>query len=245
MLGRSLLKSALAASTQKNILSLTACASRKRALAKMKLEAQIIKLRSMPVSRIVNCRLKEFSSFKNKPGEDWWSELCFCILTANSKAVTAIRVQNDLGYIGFLGMCRADLASSIKERKHRFHNNKARFIENARAHLDIKKKLIALVDSEGEREAREWLVKNIQGIGYKEASHFLRNVGYSNVAILDRHIINLMFEHRMLREKPKSLSKKNYLALEKKFQKLALEVGMSSAELDLYMWYMKTGEVLK
>ena len=96
-----------------------------------------------------------------------------------------------------------------------------------------------------ERTAREWLVNNVKGLGYKEASHFLRNVGYNNVAILDRHILNLMVENKLLKEKPKTLNKKLYLDIENKLELLAKKLGLNLAELDFYMWYLKTGEVLK
>jgi len=86
---------------------------------------------------------------------------------------------------------------------------------------------------------RGWLVKNVKGVGYKEASPFLRNVGYFDVAILDRHILTLMNEDK------KALSKKRYLKIENKFRQLASKLGMSCAELDLYMWYIETGWVLK
>ncbi|GAJ17855.1 unnamed protein product, partial [marine sediment metagenome] len=33
-----------------------------------------------------------------------------------------------------------------------------------------------------EIKLREWVVKNFKGLGYKEASHFLRNIGYKNFA---------------------------------------------------------------
>ena len=108
------------------------------------------------------------------------------------------------------------------------------------ADIDVKGKINGMDDF----SAREWLVKNVKGIGYKEASHFLRNVGYKNLAILDRHILNLMDEEGLI-EKPKSLTRKNYLEIEKKFIALSKRLKMSAAELDLHMWHMKTGEVLK
>lgn len=206
----------------------------------MKLITEIISLRKSKVSNIVKKRLSEFESFKSKPTKEWFSELCFCILTANSKAVTALKIQKELGAKGFCGYCFKDIRDSIKKNKHRFHNNKARYITEARCHVDIKKKIQKMKDT----EAREWLVKNIKGLGYKESSHFLRNVGYKNLAILDRHIISLMHENKVLKQK-QALSKKNYLKIEEKFKSIAAELRMSPAELDLYMWFMKTGEVLK
>lgn|SRR3989338_1991557 len=191
---------------------------------------------------LIETRLKEFSSFKSKTNQDWFSELCFCILTANSKAKTALAIQKELGQKGYLSLSQPKLAQTIRRNKHRFHNNKSKYIVLARNHKDIKDKIL---QHETSRQAREWLAENIKGLGYKESSHFLRNVGYTDLAILDRHIINLMLEHNLLKYKPKSLNKKNYLAIEQDFNSLANKLNMSPAKLDLYMWYLKTGEVLK
>ncbi len=135
--------------------------------------SQITNLRDSEINKVVNSRLKEFENNK-----EWFSELCFCILTANSKAQTAINIQNEIGEKGFLGLSEKKLSSVIKKNKHRFHNNKAKYIVEARKFSDIKNILKNL----GEFEAREFLVKNIKGLGYKESSHFLRNVGYKNLS---------------------------------------------------------------
>ena len=129
----------------------------------------------------------------------------------------------------------------VKRNKHRFHNNKSKFIVNAREHFDIKDKLYDI----NEIEKRDWLVANIKGLGYKEASHYLRNTGHFNFAVLDRHVLNLMVENGMLIEKPKSLNRNRYLEIEQKLEKVADKLKISQAELDMYLWYMKTGEVLK
>jgi len=195
-----------------------------------------------PIQDIISKRLKEFSSFKSKSNKDWFSELCFCILTANSKAKTALAIQSELGYKGFASLSQNKLVETIKRNKHRFHNNKSKYIVEARKNIDIKDKIQQHKNSQ---EAREWLVDNIKGFGYKEASHFLRNVGYTDLAILDRHIINLMLENKLINEKPKSLNKNTYLEIEQYFNKLAEKLKLSPAKLDLIMWYLKAGEVLK
>ena len=102
-----------------------------------------------------------------------------------------------------------------------------------------------IVKNKSEADARIWLDNNITGLGYKEASHFLRNTGHFNLAILDRHIINLMFEHNIINSIPKPIKKSDYLLIEKEFIKLAKNLDVSPAELDLNMWYLKVGEVLK
>ena len=210
-----------------------------------KIEESVKKLKKNKIKKQVDKRIKQFSGFKNKSNKEWFSELCFCILTANSKASTAINIQNELTASGFCNYCLRDLRGVIKRNKHRFHNNKARYIVEARKHINIKDKIKKLVKEKGETSARDWLVKNIKGLGYKEASHFLRNVGYKNLAILDRHILKLMYENRIIRGIPKTVSKKEYLEIENKFLQLASKLGMTCAELDMYLWSMKTGIVLK
>jgi N-glycosylase/DNA lyase len=211
----------------------------------MNLIKEIKTLQKSKVKNKVEKRLKEFSSFQNKNTKQWFSELCFCLLTANSRAKTAMQIQKELAVEGFCSSSFSDICNCIIRNKHRFHNNKTKYIIEARKYIDIKKRIGEIVDENGQVGAREWLVANVKGLGYKEASHFLRNVGYFDLAILDRHIINLMTENKMIREKPKTLSKKIYLEIEKKFNRLASKLNMSSAELDLYMWFMKTGEILK
>lgn len=201
---------------------------------------EINRLRKTKTKQFVEKRLKQFADLGKKDTKKWFSELCFCILTANSKARTAIKIQNDLGAEGFCSADKEGVRKCIIAHKHRFHNRKTEYILEAREHIDIKEKLKSM-DS---KKAREWLVKNVKGIGYKEASHFLRNVGCFDLAILDRHILNLMAEDGMIK-KPKSLTSKSYLNIEKEFIKLAEKLEMSAAELDLYMWSMKTGEVMK
>ncbi|MDD5178484.1 MAG: N-glycosylase/DNA lyase [Candidatus Nanoarchaeia archaeon] len=207
----------------------------------MNLIKTINNLKKTNVSKKVNKRLNEFRTFRNKGNKEWFSELCFCILTANSKARTALKIQDELKGGGFARFNQDKIRRCIIKNKHRFHNNKTKYIIEARKYLNIKD----LLRNKTSEEAREFLVKNIKGLGYKEASHFLRNVGYFDLAILDRHILNLLVENRLLEMKPDSLNKSNYLKIEDKFRRLSERLGMSMAELDLYMWYMKTGEVLK
>jgi N-glycosylase/DNA lyase len=205
---------------------------------------EINKLKKEQISKIINEKIKVFKSFQFKDDKEWFPELCFCILAANSKARTSLNIQNQLQYKGLTTLNQEQLSKVILENKHRFHNNKAKFIIEARKYKDIKTILQKIIKEQGIIQAREWLVNNIKGIGYKEASHFLRNTGHTELAILDRHIINLMAEDNMI-IKPKTLTKNIYLDIEKQFQNLSEKMNLESGELDLYMWYMKAGEVIK
>jgi N-glycosylase/DNA lyase len=194
------------------------------------------------LNKIIKKKLKEFKSFKNKNSNKWFSELCFCILTANSKAETALKIQKELNSKGFIDNTELSLSKCIQKNKHRFHNNKAKFICEARKFKNIKEKMNSFPNSFSKRE---WIVENIKGIGLKEASHFLRNTGHFDLAILDRHVINLMLEYKIIKEKPKQLNKKSYFELEKKLEEIAKKLEITQAELDLFLWFKKTGKVLK
>ena len=106
--------------------------------------------------------------------------------------------------------------------------------------------ILSIKKFKNSNDARQWLVDNIKGIGWKEASHFLRNIGYLDLAIIDRHILSNMQEHGLIKaNEKKGLTKKRYLIYEKILQQIAEEVEMLPGELDLYLWYRKTGKVLK
>ena len=95
-----------------------------------------------------------------------------------------------------------------------------------------------------ENQLRNWIIKNIKGLGYKEASHFLRNIGYTNYAIVDFHIVDLLARYNLI-NKPKSITKMIYLKIEELLKKISNKLGINLAGLDLYLWYLETGKILK
>ncbi|MEM0266937.1 MAG: N-glycosylase, partial [Archaeoglobaceae archaeon] len=128
-------------------------------------------------------------------------------------------------------MSVSDFEELLKSAGVRFYKRKAVYIKEAMEKIQK----IKIPDDDS---AREVLVKEICGLGYKEASHFLRNIGRDFV-ILDRHILE------WLGVSQRSLSKKKYLEIEEKFKEIAKRTGKSVSELDLLLWSMKTGLVLK
>jgi N-glycosylase/DNA lyase len=186
--------------------------------------------------------MREFKDLGRRGNEEWFSELCFCILTANSTARLGMKIQRELGSEGFLTLPLVELRHRLKAMGHRFPNTRARFIVKARGFRNIKSIIERFMDT---GRAREWLAENVKGVGYKESSHFLRNVGFDDVAILDRHVLSVLHEYGLIDEVPSSLTRGRYLKIEKKLKGLARKFGLSLGELDLYLWYLKTGEVLK
>lgn len=203
---------------------------------------RVNELRGGEVGTLVAQRMRQFRALGYKGNDPWFLELCFCILTANSTAKLGIKIQRELGSDGFMTLAPGELKRRLREAGHRFPNTRANFIIEARKFRDVKKTIKSFENSIG---ARGWLVKNVKGIGYKEASHFLRNVGFDNLAILDRHVLSVLREHGLIKKTPRQLTRRMYLDIEEKLRKLAQGLDLALGELDLYLWYMKTGEVLK
>ena len=86
------------------------------------------------------------------------------------------------------------MTEKFKELGYRFPNIRAKYITEA---IDFKEELENIIRSQ-ETDIRDWLVKNIKGLGYKEASHFLRNIGYKNYAIVDFHILDLLVKYKLI-----------------------------------------------
>ncbi|MFA5485322.1 MAG: N-glycosylase/DNA lyase [Candidatus Pacearchaeota archaeon] len=208
----------------------------------MKNNDLILKINSLKKSSIKNIIEKRISEFENiKNPNDIFSELCFCLLTANFKADKSIEMQNIL-FKDFLYSNEMNLAIKLKKLGHRFWEQRAKRIVLAR---NQKVDLIKILKEEKDEEKiRVWIVKNIQGLGLKEASHFLRNIGYKNLAIIDFHIINILIKYSFISEL-KSLTPRRYLEIENILKEISLKTKLNLAKLDLYLWYMDTGKVLK
>lgn len=203
-----------------------------------KLLCEIGKLKRGKVRRIVESRLKEFKENGKNP-DKIFSELCFCICTANNSAERGLRAQQE---IDFCSLPEPSLRKKMRRIVCRFYNHKTDYIIEARGLRNELPKRVNATSSG--KELREWVVKNVKGLSYKEASHFLRNIGFDDVAIIDFHIIDLLVKNGMIK-RPKALAKKKYLGIESVLEGLAKRAGTDLAELDLYLWYLETGKILK
>ena len=96
-------------------------------------------------------------------------------------------------------------------------------------------------------ERRDWLAqeRRIKGLGYKEASHFLRNIGLKGLAILDKHVLRCLADLKVIDNPKPPTTRARYLATEEKLREVAAHLEIDFDELDLVFWSMKTGEVLK
>ena len=195
-------------------------------------------------------RLQEYrDTWNNGSNEDIHAELSFCILTPQSKAKNAWSAITSMRDDGVLFTADAETLSEYLNIV-RFKNNKAKYL------VELREKM---TDENGEiitkdffesiptvHEKREWIVKNIKGMAYKEAGHFLRNVGFGDdLAILDRHILRNLVRLEVIDEIPKTLNKKRYLEIEEKMREYCKEVNIPMASFDLLLWYLEAGEIFK
>ncbi len=193
------------------------------------------------ISDIVSKRLKEFESIRHSSDDVIFKELCYCLLTANFTAERALHIQQEIDD-GFLTFDEEELARTLKRLGYRFPNTRSRFIVEARVKRD--EIINAIRSIKDARTLREWLAKNVKGFGMKEASHFLRNIGYHDVAIIDFHVIDVLVKYGLI-QRPKTLTKKKYVEIENLLEEIADMLEISLGELDLYLWYMETGKILK
>ena len=182
-------------------------------------------------------RLQEFRDTWNKgTNKDIHLELSFCILTPQSKALNAWQAitnlkENNLIFTGS--------AEEMVEYLNivRFKNNKSKFLVALREQMTkngeiVTKDFFSSIPTTFEK--REWIVKNIKGMSYKEAGHFLRNVGFgSEVAILDRHILRNLVKLEVIDE------------IEKKMKEYCDFVKIPMDEMDLLLWYKEAGVIFK
>jgi N-glycosylase/DNA lyase len=187
---------------------------------------------------------RRLNNFKLIRINEYFYELVYCLLTPQSSAVNADLVVDSLRKKNFqTRTINPERFLANKDSYIRFHKNKTKYLLEMKNNYDII--VNQLQNGSPASELRKWLVENVKGIGYKEASHFLRNIGYRDLAILDRHILKNLVRIGVLKELPKSLPKQIYFEIEKKFLKFSKKINIPMDELDLLFWSMETGEILK
>jgi N-glycosylase/DNA lyase len=194
-------------------------------------------------------RLAEFRTVYERGDRAIFEELCYCILTAGSSAKMGMRTVTALKDILRSGSER-ELQQRAQAHRLRFWRLRPSYIYHTREYLDdaCGLKLKQLIGSFDCRDARrDFFAKNkgIKGLGYKEASHFLRNIGFPGYAILDKHILNSLREMGVISARMRPTTRAGYLAIEMKLEQFAKEIGIDMDHLDLLLWSRKTGEILK
>ncbi|MCA1565009.1 MAG: N-glycosylase/DNA lyase [Acidobacteria bacterium] len=194
-------------------------------------------------------RLAEFRAVRRQASDErFWEELVFCIFTAGASARMGLRSVEAVRALLAEGT-HEELARAL-DKKHRYPNSRSGYIVVTRDYLraDCGMRLRERLESFDDPFARrDWLARErrIKGLGYKEASHYLRNVGFRGYAILDKHILRSLAELGVLESPTPPTTRARYLDIEEALRRFAARLAIDFDELDLVLWSMKTGEILK
>ncbi|MFL6283970.1 MAG: N-glycosylase/DNA lyase [Pyrinomonadaceae bacterium] len=199
--------------------------------------------------REIRARLAEFEAVRRTATDErLWEELVFCIFTAGASARMGLGSIEAVRHLLACGT-HEELAAALQS-KHRYPNSRSGYIVVTRSYLesDCRMRLRERLENfEDPIERRDWLARTreIKGLGYKESSHFLRNVGYRGYAILDKHILRCLSEVGVLDSPQPPSTRARYISTEERLRRFADDLGVDFDELDLVLWSMKTGEILK
>jgi len=201
--------------------------------------------------REIRARLNEFRQLW-RSGSDLqlWEELIYCIFTAGASARMGLKAVEAVRPLMVEGNAKDMTKALVSAGAHRFPVARPGYIVVTRDYLrancqmSLRRKLESFTDP---IERRDWLAqeKQVKGLGYKEASHYLRNIGLGGYAILDKHVMSCLMDLKVVDTAKPPASRARYLETEDKLQLFAREIGIDFDELDLVLWSMKTGEVLK
>jgi N-glycosylase/DNA lyase len=196
-------------------------------------------------------RLREFRKVWHA-GSDarLWEEMVYCIFTAGASAKMGLRAVEAVRPLLKSGKPKAMTRALVAAGAHRFPNARPHYVVTTRDYL--KASCAMRLRDQLERfqdpvERRDWLAseRRIKGLGYKESSHFLRNIGFKGYAILDKHIVRCLSELSVIDSPKPPATRSRYLETESRMQRFANDIGIDFDELDLLLWSMKTGEILK
>ena len=198
----------------------------------------------------IRARLAEFEAILLEGDDErLFEEPVFCIFTAGASARMGLnsidRIRPHLFKAGQKRLFRSLVGA------HRYPNARAGYVVYTRNFLkrDCGLRLRERLDSFGDdwEARRDFFANNhgVKGVGYKEASHYLRNIGYRGYAILDKHILRTLYEAGVIDSPAPPGAKKKYLAVEDRMRKFAEDIRINLDELDLLLWSNKTGVILK
>lgn len=176
--------------------------------------------------------------------------MVYCIFTAGASAKMGLRSVEAVRPLLAAGRQQAMTHALVTAGAHRFPNARPAYVVITRDYLQssfsmrLRERLKSFSDP---FERRDWLATEprIKGLGYKEASHYLRNIGFKGYSILDKHIVRCLTELGVINSPKPPTNRNRYLETENRMRQFAGDVGIDFDELDLLLWSIKTGEILK
>jgi len=190
---------------------------------------------------LIQSRLYEFSL---NPEERLLRELVFCICAAQTSPFKADNASQTIeniwkkkGSVEVSEVCRI-----LKDFGVRFHNHKALYIVEALKCVGAIQNILS--KGMNPLEEREIIARKVKGLGMKGSSHFLRNLGRTGLAIIDRHVLRFC---RIIKLIPRemSLARRTYLWIEERLKNFCARNGLNIDVLDGVIFLYSAGYFLK
>ncbi|MDR1902664.1 MAG: hypothetical protein LBQ88_10325 [Treponema sp.] len=188
--------------------------------------------------------------WQNGSDTEIFGELCYCLCTPREKARNALDAVLRLRKENLLTRGTSDeIKPVLKESGIALYPQKAEnIIKNRGLFFPHTRQKITdqFLCYDDIFRSRKELAYSVSGIGFKEASHFLRNIGFGGrTCILDTHIINQLVQNGLLPKKPKSLTEKKYLEIEQTMIQFAAQEHIPVDVLDMVFMFKENPNITK
>jgi len=186
-------------------------------------------------------------SFERRPTcREVWSSLLFCILSSQVRTSTAERaVAGVLGGVPFFeeNVSSTDVYATVRkilvqsDIRYRFPEVRSRQIAQSWfAFAQVKECFYEYLDSfPTQRDARFAVSASFPGLGLKQASMFLRDIGYADrLCVIDTHI--LWYYSRVCSPVKGVITTKRYLEVEEDLLETSDAFGVTPNLFDSAVW---------
>ena len=172
----------------------------------------------------IRARLREFRQvWQTASDARLWEEMVYCIFTAGASAKMGLRSVEAVRPLLARGQQQAMTRALVAAGAHRFPNARPAYVVTTRDYLQssfsmrLRERLNSFRDP---FERRDWLATEprIKGLGYKEASHYLRNIGFKGYSILDKHIVQCLAELGVIDSPKPPANRQRYLETESRMR---------------------------
>lgn len=185
---------------------------------------------------------------ENGSDEELFAEMIFCICTPQSSAKAGWKAASRILKEDLFNADEYVLQDILGTSGVRFKKNKVKYIiHNRPSFYPGTKEALNHILSAPPLTARETLVKGVKGWGMKEASHFMRNIGFGDkLCILDRHILRCLKEFEIIDSIPNGIDRATYLRIEEEMKHFSKEINIPVFALDFVFWAREhKGEIFK
>lgn len=193
------------------------------------------------------------SAFPNMTEDGLWRELVACILGSRVRYEAAYAAidrmdklqlfsqwQRSSRFDRYEQAVRSALSEGCGPSRYPFARLRASHIRGAAERVYGRGTTLRALLRKGRdpRSARRYLVLEVPGLGPKQASLFLRNIGYTNeIAVLDVHVLTYMNWVGLIEARTRRVSTvRTYERLEDAFIEHVYSLGYAPDRFDLAVW---------